>query len=96
MREIYIDASCKAHTAAEDGYRPLTVDMLDGFCDTFIEGLMVVPGGEIAIHPDGRTLIGFTVAPWKDSAELDSAQRRYERELLAEYAEALATLGVTV
>lgn len=35
-------------------------------------------------------------APWKPWEELDAAQMVYERQILAEYAEALKTLGVTV
>jgi hypothetical protein len=30
------------------------------------------------------------ISPWKDYAELDAAQREYERQLLAEYEAALA------
>ena len=36
------------------------------------------------------------ITPWKPHSELDGAQRAYEQKLLAEYAEALKTLGVSV
>jgi hypothetical protein len=36
------------------------------------------------------------IPPWKDHSRLEMAQRDYERQLLAEYSEALKVLGVTV
>ena len=90
MREIYIDSSYKAYPAKKEGCTPLTVDMLDGFCSEYIEGLIVVPDGRTATHPDGRILNGPTVSPWKNSREMAAAQAQYERdqaELAAAYQE---------
>lgn len=80
-RVVYIDEACKAHVTNADGRTPITIDMLDGFADEFVEGFMVVPEGRTATHPDGRLLTGFTIAPWKPSTELQAAQRVYENEL---------------
>ena len=52
MRTIYIDTECKAHVSDNGTYAPLVVDMLDGFCDEYIEGHIIVPNGSTAIHPD--------------------------------------------
>lgn len=80
-RVIYIDSECKAHVAASEDRTALEVDMFDGFADGFVEGFIVVPEGQMAVHPDGRILEGFTIAPWKLSAELEEYQRKYEKEL---------------
>ena len=39
---------------------------------------------------------GEMIAPWKSHIELERAQMAHERQLLAEYAEALKVLGVSV
>lgn len=95
-RIIYIDTYCKVHAQNVEGYRQLEVDMLDGFCDEYIEGLIVVPEGCTAIHPDGRTLKGPTVSPFKDSTKLDAAQRECERQQLADYKAACERMGIVV
>ena len=63
---------------------------------TGIEGYRFVPNSESWTRSDGVVFHGEMVTPWKDYAELDAAQREYERKLLAEYAEALKVVGVTV
>jgi hypothetical protein len=68
----------------------------DGKCDAFVEGYRFVPAGETWTRPDGVVFEGEMISPWKDYDELDNAQREYERQLLAEYGEALKTVGVTV
>lgn len=80
-RVIYIDSECKAHVTEAEGRTALEVDMFDGFADEFVEGFIVVPEGQTAKHPDGRTLEGFTIAQWKSSDELEEYQREYEKEL---------------
>lgn len=95
--KIYIDAEFKCHTTNPEGnFREFDGTFFDGMCDTFIEGYRYVPSGEIWTRPDGVTFSGEMIAPWKDWRELDEAQRDYEREQIAEYAEALKTLGVSV
>ena len=54
-------------------------------CDTLVEGYCY------------DTSKGYAqIYPWKPWEALDNAQREYERELLAEYAKALETVGVTL
>lgn len=97
---IYVDAECKCHTSNPDGtYTAVETDFFDGKCDFFIEGYRYIPAGAMWTRPDGVTFTGEMIAPWKDWQELDAAQRAYERQLIAEYEQALseieAALGVS-
>lgn len=85
MRTIYIDSGYKCHTANDGTMNAVETDFFDGKCNAFIEGYCC---------DDSKGYRAFY--PWKDYAELDAAQREYERQLLAEYAEALRTVGVNV
>ena len=83
MRTIYIDSEFKCHLTNDCTMTEVQTDFFDGKCDAFIEGY--------CFEPDkGKHY------PWKPYAPLDEAQREYERQLLAEYAEALNVLGVVV
>ena len=95
---IYIDSEFKCHTANPDGiFREVETDFFDeGKCAAFIEGYMYIPMGESCTNSDGVVFTEGTIAPWKPYEELDNAQREYEKQLLAEYAEALKVVGVTV
>lgn len=93
MKTIYIDSNSKCHVT-NDGTM-LEVEMpklFNGKCDAFIEGYRYVPEGEEWMREDGKWFKGEMIAPWKDYAELDSAQREYEREKLADAENALAIL----
>lgn len=94
--KIYIDNACKCHVAAADGLREYDVPFFDGKCDEFIEGYRFVPSGESWTREDGEVFGGEMTAPWKDYAELDAAQREYEREQMEDMREALRVLGVNV
>lgn len=94
MKTIYIDADCRCYTEAADGRRAVETDSFDGKCDAFIEGYRFVPSGESWTREDGEVFEGEMIAPWKDYAELDAAQREYEREQLADAIGALNELGV--
>ena len=52
----------------------------DGKCDGFVEGYRFVPDGESWTRSDGTVFCGEMISPWKDYAELDSAQRQYARD----------------
>lgn len=96
MKTIYIDSDFKCHLT-DDGTRvPVETDFFDGKCDAYIEGFRFVPEGQSWTREDRTVFWGEMAAPWRPWPELDKQQREYERELLAEYAEALKTLGVTV
>ena len=95
--KIYIDLEYKCHTTNPDGtFREVEHPFFEGKCTTFIEGYRFVPTGETWTRSDGAVFYGEMIAPWKPFDELDAAQREYERQLLAEYAEALKIVGVTV
>lgn len=90
MRTIYIDSEFKCHVTNDGTMTAVETDCFDGKCDVYIEGCRFVPDGETWTRSDGEVFHGEMIAPWKDYAELDNAQREYERQLLAEYEAALA------
>ena len=77
---IYIDSDFKCHTSAADGRMQVDTDAFDGKCDTYIEGYRFIPSGQTWTRADGTVFVGEMIAPWKPWAELDAAQREYERE----------------
>lgn len=96
MRTIYIDSDFKCHITNDGTMKEIQTDFFDGKCDSFIEGYRFVPSGESWTRADGVVFHGEMISPWKDYSELYNAQREYERQLLAEYAEALKVVGVDV
>lgn len=96
MRKIYIDSDFKCHVANDGTMTAVETDAFDGKCDAFVEGYRFVPAGESWTRSDCVVFHGEMVSPWKDYSELEAAQREYEKQLLAEYAEALRVVGVTV
>lgn len=89
---IYIDSEFKCHTANDGTMTAVETDAFDGKCDAYVEGYRFVPDGENWTRPDGYVFHGEMIAPWKPYSELDSAQREYEREKLADAEKALAIL----
>lgn len=96
MKVIYLDSEFKCHASNDGTMTSVETDFFDGKCDTFIEGYRFVPEGQTWTREDGEVFHGEMVAPWKDYAPLDEAQRSYELEQLADMRQALATLGVTL
>jgi hypothetical protein len=96
MRTIYIDSDFKCHISNDGTMTAVETDFFDGKCDAFVEGYRFVPAGETWARSDGEVFTGKMIAPWKDYHVLDGTQRAYELGLLAEYAEALRTVGVDV
>jgi hypothetical protein len=93
MEKIYINSEFKCHTTNPEGtFREVETDFFDGKCEAFIMGYRFVPAGESWIRSDGQVFHGEMIAPWKDYAELDAAQRKYEREQIADMENALAIL----
>ena len=91
--KIYIDVEFKCHTSNSDGnFREVENDFFDGKCDAFIEGYRYVPSGESWTRSDGEVFTGEMITPWRNYSELDSAQREYERQQIAEYEKALAEI----
>lgn len=84
--KIYIDSEYKCHTTNLDGaFREFNVFFFEDKCQIFIEGYRFVPSGESWTRYDGKVFTGEMIAPWKDYAELDVAQRKYELAKLSQY-----------
>lgn len=77
---IYIDADYKCHSATADGLTAVETAFFDGKAPEFVEGYRYVPAGSVWVRSDGVEFQGEMIAPWKPWAELDAAQRAYERE----------------
>lgn len=90
MKTIYIDSDYKCHITNDGTMTAVETNFFDGKCDVFVEGYRFVPFGESWTRNDGEVFDGEMISPWKDFAELDNAQREYERQLIAEYEAALA------
>jgi hypothetical protein len=96
MKTIYLDSDFKCHTVNDGTMLPVETDFFDGKCEAFIEGYRFVPKGESWTRSDGVVFTGEMIAPWKDYALLDAAQRLYEQALILDMQQALKTLGVNV
>ena len=81
--QIYIDADFKCYTAPKEGLATVETAFFDGMCAAYIEGYRFVPAGETWTAADGTVYSGEMITPWKPWAELDAAQRAYERERAA-------------
>lgn len=79
MKTIYIDSEFKCHVSHSSGYTSVETDAFDGKCDAYIEGYRFIPSGQTWARADGVVFTGEMIAPWKPWAELDAAQREYER-----------------
>lgn len=93
---VYINSEFKCHLENDGAMTPVQTDFFDGKCEALIEGYRFIPFGESWTREDGAVFEGEMIAPWKDYAELDAAQREYERAQLADMRLALELLGVTV
>ena len=80
---IYIDNEYKCHTSPGNGLVEVETAFFDGKCVAYIEGYRYVPAGQTWTREDGTVFTGEMVSPWKPWAELDAAQRAYERERAA-------------
>lgn len=96
MRTIYIDYDFRCHVTDDGTMTAVETDFFDGKCSEYIEGYRFIPSGAVWVRSDGVSFEGEMISPWKPFEELERAQRAYERQLLAEYAEALRTVGVIV
>ena len=95
---IYIDTDFKCHVTDDGTMTAVDTDAFGGKCTEYIEGYRVVPFGQTWTRSDGVEFVGEMITPWRPWAELDAAQREYERKQLAQYESALseieAALGV--
>lgn len=78
---VYIDNEYKCHTVNAGTMTAVEDAFFDNMCDTFIEGYCYdTSKGYLQIYP------------WKPYSELETAQRQYELEKLADAENALAIL----
>ena len=92
---IYINNDYKCHVTDDGTMTAVETDAFDGKCETYIEGYRFVPEGETWTREDGAEFTGEMISPWRPWAELDAAQREYERQQRTDMQAALAALGVT-
>ena len=97
MQKIYLDSNFKCHVSYSEGLLEVETDAFDGKRNAYIEGYRFIPAGQTWTRADGMVFTGEMIAPWKSWAELDAAQREYEREqyqaLAAQNAEYEAALS---
>lgn len=88
---IYLDDNFKCYlTPLSEASLAVDTDVFDGKCAEYIEGYRFVPAGETWTREDGVLFVGEMIAPWRPWAELDAAQREYEREQYEDMRAALA------
>lgn len=99
---IYIDTGYKCHLTDDGTMTAIETSFFDGCCDEYIAGYRFVPEGATWTREDGEVFHGEMICPWVDWAELDAAQREYERVQYntlatqnADMSAALEVLGVT-
>ena len=80
MKTIYIDSEFKCHVTSGEGLTPIETDAFDDKCNIYIQVYRFIPAGQTWTRADGVVFTGEMIAPWKPWAELDTAQREYERE----------------
>ena len=75
--KIYVDTKTfHCHIINPDGtFLEHETTFFDGKCGTFIEGHRCVLPGKSWTRFDDKVFRGEMIAPWKDYAELDAAQR---------------------
>lgn len=83
--KIYLDSEFKCHAANDGTMTAVETEYFNGKGDAFIEGYRFIPSGASWTRSDGVVFHGEMVAPWMPYAELEEAQREYERGLLEEY-----------
>lgn len=81
MRTVYIDSEYKCHPVDDGTMTAVETDFFDGKCDEFIEGYCY-----------GTSKGYLTIYPWRNYSELETAQREYEKERMADMENALEIL----
>ena len=80
---IYLDEGFHCHVAPGEGLTVAETDFFEGKAPEVVAGYRYIPAGKRWVREDGRVFSGEMAAPWKPWAELDAAQRAYERERAA-------------
>lgn len=94
---VYIDEEYKCHINSANGLREIEAPEFDGYCAEYIEGMRLIPEGEIWKREDGEEFQGRMKTPWKDYTRLEKAQLEYElaqlKAALTDAEDGLRTLG---
>ena len=99
MKTVYLDAitfQCYLSQNKDNTRIPYETDCFDDKCDDYILGFRIVPFGYEWKSPDGRIFSGEMNSAWKPFEDLDSAQRTYEKQLIAQYEVELAELDAAL
>lgn len=78
---VYIDSEFKCHAANDGTMTEIHSDFFAGKCAEYVDGYRFIPEGESWTDEHGTVYTGEMAFPWKPYAQLDAAQREYEREL---------------
>ena len=90
---IYLDSDFRCSTTSLSGTElAVETDIFIGKCKEYIEGYRFVPAGQTWTRDDGVEFAGEMISPWRPWAELDAAQREYERQQIAQYESALSEI----
>ena len=89
---IYITSDFKCHVTDDGTMTAVETDAFNRKCTEYIEGYRFVPAGQAWTRSDGVEFTGEMISPWRPWAELDAAQREYERQQLAQYESALSEI----
>ena len=77
---IYLDEGFRCHVSPGVGLTAAETDLFEGKAPEAVAGYRYIPAGKRWVREDGRVFSGEMAAPWKPWAELDAAQREYERK----------------
>ena len=81
MKQFYVDGNYRCHANYEEGMTLVEDEFFDGKCDAFIEGYCYdTSKGYVQIYP------------WKPYKVLDAAQKKYKKQLLADFESALTEI----
>lgn len=94
--KVFLDADFKCYITNNGTMTAVETDFFNGKCDTYIEGYRYIPEGQTWIRPDGKTFHGEMISPWKPYAELDAAQRLYEKQIIQDQAATIAELDAAL
>ena len=93
---IYIDpVTFHAQRKVDEALIPYETSFFFGKCDEFVMGHIVVPSDYDATIFNVACR-GEVITPWKPLDELETAQREYERQQLADYKAACERMGIVV
>lgn len=92
MKTLYVDSYFKVYTECADGRTVIETNVFDDMPKQVLECYIFVPVGKSYTKPNGEVIRGEFIQPFVTEKELDTAQRAYEKQLIAEYETALSEI----